>query len=1298
MRFKPSSIIFLLALLLLTNIRVIAQDEDWQNQAVFNINKEAPHVNIVPFQDLTKAIKMDIRNSNNYMSLNGKWSFRYSENPASRPINFYEMDFNAKEWNKISVPSNWELQGYGVPIYVNTDYPFDKDPQPPFIRIDNPVGSYIRYFEIPSDWDGKSIYLHFGAVKSAAYLWINGEKVGYTQGSKTPSEWDITPYIKKGENKLALEVYRWSDGSYLECQDFWRISGIERDVFLYAKEKISIQDYRIQSLLTNNYQDGLFRLDVDIRNRNKLKEKEKLTIRFMLYDDNNTTVITEDHKLVSAKDTPYTSFSFEQLITEVRPWSAEHPNLYTLLISLFDKKGNVIDLLSTQVGFRTSEIKDGSLYVNGKYIYIKGVNRHEHHETNGHVVSEESMLEDIKLMKLNNINTVRTCHYPNDSRWYELCNIYGLYVIDEANIESHGMGYGKKSLGKDSTWLAAHMDRTQRMVHRDKNHPCIITWSLGNEAGFGVNFEKTYEWLKSYDSTRPVQYERAGNNEFTDIYCPMYASLDHLKDYAKNNTEKPLIMCEYAHAMGNSVGGLNDYWELIKSEKMLQGGCIWDWMDQGLAAYDENGYKYWKYGGDYGPEDIPSSGDFCLNGLIRADGKPKPQLEEVKKVYQYVDFRAIDLQNGKLEIINNYDFTNLKDYDIYYTLKRNNQLFLQQKLEGFDLEAGQSKEIIIEIPEKLFKDPYAEFFLFFSVRSKTQKDFIPKSYEVAYEQFQLQSTPTNYIPDFSNLNPIDIIENASDIILNGDTFVLKFSKETKQLSYMSFVDEVIFDHPLKLNFWRAPTLNDASDANGKRQWLVSGLDQLQELPISMSIEYPETGVAKVFTNRSFQNKNGDIAFDIYQSYTIFSTGIIDIYTQILPHEIVKTMPKVGIQLQLPRELNQVQWFGRGPMESYPDRSAAGIINEYQSKVDDLSYDYIVPQENGNRSEVRWMRVADNKNHSLMIVSDSLFNFSMRNYSDQALDTAKHINELQRAENNYLSLDYLQNGLGTATCGPGYLDQYILHAKPMSFHFMLSSQFSSGANPYLVPYTQLPCYPEKELPVVEIQLSHDLEEGNVEINLLSSIAKGDIYYTLDGKVPNLSSSKFTQPFSISQSSVIAARVISEDETPGFTSYKKCFIPVFSEVEYQVAPQEKYAKNPKSLIDGENGIAGEFNSNWVGFKDANIEFTLKKTRKGPIENLKISCMQFQRAWIFLPHQIEVLSSDDGEQFISQGFCKPTTDPLLQNPEEISVKYQLNFAKPIESSYIKLKIQAVDQLPKWHEGAGNKAWLFIDEVEAE
>jgi beta-galactosidase len=1273
-----------------------AQQVDWQNQHIFNINKEKSHVNVVPYSNMEVARKGDFKKSKFYKSLNGKWKFKYSAKVDERPVEFYKPDFDVSGWDEIPVPSNWEIEGYGTPIYVNTEYPFDKNPEPPFIKIDNPVGSYRYDFTIPENWDGKNIFLHFGAVKSAAYLWINGEMVGYTQGAKTPSEWDITKYLQKGNNTLALEVYRWSDGSYLECQDFWRISGIERDVFLYAKNKISISDFFVKSLLTNNYTDGYFNLDVEIINHEHNKQKTKLFIHTQVFDSKGELIFDEKNKITIRKPNQILSNDFKTVFPDIKKWSAENPNLYKLLISLETKEGEIIDLVSASIGFRSSEIIDGQFCINGKPVLIKGVNRHEHDEFKGHVVDEKTMLEDISLMKLNNINTVRTCHYPDDPRWYELCDIYGLYVIDEANIESHGMGYGKRSLGKDSSWMAAHLDRTQRMFERDKNHPCIITWSLGNEAGNGINFEKTYKWLKDNDNTRPVQYERALREYNTDIYCPMYSSIKSLEEYAKNNTDRPLIMCEYAHAMGNSVGGLQDYWNTIEKYKMLQGGCIWDWVDQGLAEFDEKGIKYWNYGGDYGPDTIPSSGDFCLNGLVRADRIPNPHLNEVKKVYQNIKIKAIDIENGEFEIFNNFDFTNLNEYIIHYAVKSNSQMISQGKLDKLEIQPENSKVISIDIPDELFEDKEAEYFAFFSVRSKNRKSLVPAGHEIAYEQFKIPSEKILFKPDNTELYPIDVAEYDTSIEIYGDLFTLRFNKSTGNPDYLSFGDKLIFDNEIKLNFWRVPTLNDERDGNGKRLWEQAGLDNLKEIPIEIFVEKRDNGVAKIYIYKSFENQNNEIVFDVYQSYTVFSNGIIDVFTQILPHEIVKTLPKIGLQLKLPGDFNQVSWFGRGPFETYPDRCSAGTIAEFSMKVEDLHFDYIVPQENGNRSEVRWLVLSTQNNNSLVITSDTLFNFSVHNYSDERLEKAKHINELEFENYTYVNIDYLQNGLGTATCGPGYLEKYIINARPMSFNFLITPQFTSGLNPYNIAYIDLPKFKEKEIPLVSIHSTEmELLDGLV-ILLQSNNENGRIFYTTDGSIPNSKSNYYSKPFIITKSCTIAACVISDSNFQSFTSFKKCHIPLFNEVVYQTGPSKKYpGKNSLSLVDGLEGIACDWNKNWVGFQGEEFELTARLIKPMLIKQLKAGFMQCQPSWIFLPYSIDLLTSTDGINFSLQGNYTNPVNPDLKNYDKKRVEYSIDLDKTVEARYIKLIIKPLQQCPKWHPGAGSNAWMFVDEI---
>jgi len=568
-----------------------AQDRDWENPQIVGRNKLPGRATFLPYADAPSARKATRGASPFHQSLNGKWKFNWVPQPSKRPIDFYKPTFDVSAWKTIPVPSNWQIHGYGVPIYCNQPYPFKKDPPRvmgtppqdwPAFKHRNPVGSYRHTFTLPAAWKGRQAFIHFDGVSSAFYLWINGQKVGYSQGSRTPAEFNITKYLKPGQNILAAEVYRHSDGSYLECQDFWRLSGIFRDVYLWSAGDLHVRDFWAKATLDDNYTNGILSLELDVANFTG--DPKKCDIKAELLDDFGVQVASIKVGGVSIKpgDNPRVS---APTITIAKPaqWSAEHPNLYRVQITLTDGAGKVVEVVGCNVGFRRVEIKGGQLLVNGRAIYCKGVNRHEHHPVTGHYISVESMIQDIKLMKTHNINAVRTCHYPDDPKWYDLCDKYGIYLVDEANIESHGMGYGPESLGKDPNWTKAHMERTIRMVERDKNHPSVIIWSLGNEAGDGINFEATSAWIHKRDPSRPVHYERAGRKPHTDIVCPMYASIRSIESYASQSQTRPLILCEYAHAMGNSVGNLQDYWTVIEKYKHLQGGFIWDWVDQGLT-------------------------------------------------------------------------------------------------------------------------------------------------------------------------------------------------------------------------------------------------------------------------------------------------------------------------------------------------------------------------------------------------------------------------------------------------------------------------------------------------------------------------------------------------------------------------------------------------------------------------------------------------------------------------------------------------------------------------------------------
>ncbi len=819
--------------------------DDIENPQVLQHNKLLPHATYIPYASGEQAFAQDATQSPWYLSLNGNWRFRWARHITERPEGFFNADFDASGWDTIPVPSNWEIQGYGIPIYVNSAYEWTDDPQPPAIPHDyNPSGSYITTFEIPPGWTDRQVILHFGAVKSAMYVWVNGQIAGYSQGSKTPAEFDITPLLTDGKNKLAVQVFRWSDGSYLECQDFWRISGIERDVFLYALPAVKIRDFFVHANLINQYTDG--QLDVEVEMQNPTRERSpKMQLRLQLYGKSQQALIYDETRSVRLDADETHTYRFARFMKDPRKWSAETPELYTLVITLMNRRDEVLEALSARVGFRSSEIRNGQLLVNGVPVRIKGVNRHEHDPETGHVISHESMYNDILLMKQNNINTVRTSHYPNDPYWYRLCDEYGLYVIDEANIESHGMGYGERSLAKDSLWMAAHLDRVQRMVERDKNHPGVIIWSMGNEAGDGVNFSACYKWIKSRDTSRPVHYERAGLGPNTDIFCPMYPSIDYIENYAKQKQQRPLIMCEYSHAMGNSNGNLQDYWDVIEKYDRLQGGSIWDWVDQGLLKTTPDGQTFYAYGGDYGPPDVPSDGNFCINGLVSPDRTPHPALYEVKKVYQNVKIRAIDPLAGIYHLVNENDFINLDRYNIVWQIISEGEVLMEGTIMHPDVEPHQSKSIRIA-HDDLVMQPGKEYFIVFSVVNTVSDPLIPVGFEVAAGQLPIP----NYEPPVKIQEPeipaLQVMEIGNEIRFSGEDFEILFDKTSGELVSWENFREALINQPLRPDFWRAPTDNDFGNGMDKRCAVWKDASNHRQLK-DISFEAIDAGQARLRT-------------------------------------------------------------------------------------------------------------------------------------------------------------------------------------------------------------------------------------------------------------------------------------------------------------------------------------------------------------------------------------------------------------------------------------------------------------------
>ncbi|MDH4238861.1 MAG: DUF4981 domain-containing protein [Phycisphaerae bacterium] len=1187
---------------------------DWENEQVIGINKEPPRATGLPFADRTAAIKGDKAGSPWYKSLNGRWKFHWAPKPSDRPVDFYKSDFDVSKWLDIPVPSNWQLHGYGTPVYTNITYPFKKDPprvmgEPPAGYTNynerNPVGSYRRTFTVPDDWKGRELFIQFDGVDSAFYLWINGRKVGYSQGSRTPAIFNITEYVTEAENVLAAEVYRYCDGSYLEDQDFWRLSGIFRDVFLWSAGQVHIGDFWAKVDLVNGYRDGVLQVEMNIHNftdsvidcsvEGELLDAGGEQVARLTLNDIAANA-GGNHKIVSPKVT----------IINAAKWSAEQPNLYRLVLTL--KRGRrrdarVVEVTGCDIGFRKVEILNGQLLVNGKAILIKGVNRHEHDPVTGHYVTEELMVRDIMLMKQFNINTVRTSHYPDCPRWYELCDKYGLYVIDEANIEAHAA----RELAGDPRWEKAHLERTVRMVHRDKNHPCIIIWSLGNEGGNGSNYVTTSSWIRSFDPSRPVHFEQAGRGTNTDIVCPMYASIESMVNYAKSpGVTRPMIQCEYAHAMGNSVGNLQDYWDAIEKYPVLQGGSIWDWVDQGIlkdvpdiryarvrdrsgskvggtvlgkidreglhgavvvdecealnltdaftleaevkGARTSNQYcpiiskgdhqyllryggrdlnftvfpgrweglyvryadagltdgwnrltavfdgktsvlyvngkeagrlavsgpihsssyavnigrnsevvqrvsdlpirsakiysralspaevadpdrpdnnalvldmdltkvtgetlsnnprgikKFFAYGGDY--EDKPNDGNFCCNGLVQPDRRPNPHLWEVKKVYQNVKITPVDMAAGKVTLYNKFFFTNLNQFEFSWAIRSDGRVVETGSLGQIDVAPQQKKQI--SIPFKTRNG--AELLLTVYCKLAADEIWAKKGHIIAWDQMVVNEAAEKSKSKPSGGSALKLVTGSASYEVEGRGFSAEISRDNGDLTSLKYDGREVIVEPLVPNFWKVPNDNQYRNNYSGRlgQWRNAAAGRRL---VSINASKSDGGIAVTAKMKLPVN---DADYSVV--YNICPDGRIRVRAdyQPLAGKKMPPMPRVGMTFALPKNMDGITWYGRGPQETYWDRKTGGEIALYQSTVDNMVFPYIRAQDTGNRTDTHWFSVADSHGRGVKVTGDGPVSFSVWPYEMADLEKANHDYDLPRRDMNRIFVDYKLHGVG-----------------------------------------------------------------------------------------------------------------------------------------------------------------------------------------------------------------------------------------------------------------------------------------------
>ena len=1008
--------------------------KEWEDPSITQLGQEPPHTFAMSYPNIEDVFDNDFTKSPYFQSLNGTWKFYYVNQPEERPQDFYKEGFNDWQWKELTVPSNWEMKGFGIPIYTNVLYPFPSNP--PFIDHSyNPVGSYRRTFTVPESWTGKDVILHFGSISGCAYVWINGQAVGLSKVAKSPAEFNITQYLKKGSNTLAVQVFRWHDGSYLEDQDMWRISGIERNVFLTAKSPTHIADYWVKASLDDNYKDGTLAITVDIKN----PTPPQYSVEISIFDKNKNKIFTQT-KPLSAK------IQLEGKVVTPAQWSAENPHLYTAIISLKNEKGQVVESTGSKIGFRRSEIKGKNFLINGKRVLVKGVNRHEHDPDLGKVPTRDLMVKDIITMKQFNINTCRSSHYPNDPLWLALCDEYGMYVIDEANIEAHGLGAEMQSMPADKSrhtaydpqWKPQHHDRTQRLVERDKNHACVVAWSLGNECGNGEVFHETYNWIKKRDTSRPVMSEQSGEDWNTDIVTPMYPTIANMKSYAADKTKtRPYIMCEYSHAMGNSNGNFKEYWDIMRASDNMQGGCIWDWVDQGIRTKTPDGRSYFGYGGDFGSHDRYTDYNFVCNGLVDADRNPHPGIYEVKKVYQNIIFENDNWQSGKIKVKNEFSFTPLRDFDFRWELL-NNGSKVQEGTFTVDANAGETKSVTLNVP-MMKVAACSEITLNVFAHQRTATPSVPAGHEVAREQFSGNSS--YFDKKTENSGTLKYDKTATAFTFSSGEISGEINLNNGQISRLSHKNNNIvggfFPEPY---FWRAPTDNDFGNdfINYARVWtsahsrrtvknVTVGNANTEGVPITVVYRIP------------------DVRADYTLHYLIKNDGAVQINATLeLPADSeAPELPRMGMRFGLPDAYNQVQWFGRGPWENYADRNTASFVGIYNDHTDNgWTRNYVRPQESGYKTDTRWIKLTNTEGVGMMVEGLQPLCFSAMSQLTEDFDEGsskknRHVTDIIKRPFVTLHVDLTQRGVGgDNSWGAETHEEYRLKAKKYTYGFVI----------------------------------------------------------------------------------------------------------------------------------------------------------------------------------------------------------------------------------------------------------------------
>ncbi len=1088
---------------------------EWENEQVNAVNREPARAACFPLADAKAALTPEEPATPYRLSLNGDWRYHWAGSVDDRPADFFKPAFDAGAWATIDVPSCVELRGYGIPIYTNIRFPHQKNP--PLIGTEyNPVSSYRTVFTVPSGWKGRPVFVRFDGVYSAFYLWVNGRSVGYSEDSKLPAEFNLTPYLKDGENLMAVEVYRWSDGSYLEDQDMFRFSGIYRDVSLFSPPAAELRDFWVTTKLDAAYRDATLGLRLKARALNG--QAAAATVRSQLFDaDGRLAATLPEARLPLAAGGADAVADVTLPVGAPRLWSAEDPYLYTLVMTL--TADGATDIRSCKVGFRQVDWRDGKLLFNGRAIKFKGVNRHETCPENGRTLSRADMLRDILLFKRFNINTVRTSHYPCHYFWYQLCDRYGIYVVGEANVESHGMGYGKESLGHPPSWKQAHVERNVNQVENYKNHASIFLWSLGNEAGPGENFKAARDAVRALDPTRPIHYERY--NEIADVDSAMYPTVEWLYGRGKT-TDKPFFLCEYAHAMGNAIGNFKEYWEAYYSSDSLSGGCIWDWIDQALwkttdrVGPDGKPVRYLAYGGDF--DDKPNDGNFVCNGVIGPTREVTPKLVEVGRVHQNLVVTAEDAATGKVEVWNRFGFTDARAFEARWALSCDGQVIEDGTLGALEVAPLSRKTVAVPVP-KVRAVPGAEYLYRVSFHLREKTLWADKGHEVAASQlpFKLAVPAAVAAPAAAPAAKVALKQDADAVTVSGKGFELVVSRKTGTIARLAYNGKAVMGDAAgvvrgpRFNTFRAFVDNDG--------WLRgtffdSGLTQMSYHARPLEAEALKDGTVRIVAVvEACGFKSG--RFTHRSEYLVAGDGTVSVQDTVTPAGKLPVLPRLGVRMMLDGALEQMAYYGRGPWENYIDRNTGSDIGYYEGTVTGQYVDYVRPQECGGKTDVRWAAFTDKAGDGVLFTFPRPLFVTALHYTSEDLDGARHRNGMERLYNPpepraevCLSLDVAQLGLGGASCGPRPMEKYMLAARPVQYTYVM--------RPCRAGYKGLSAL--ARAPVLALhapQVARD-EEGFVTLS-----GSGVLRYTLDGTEPTAASARYEGPFACARAATVKA---------------------------------------------------------------------------------------------------------------------------------------------------------------------------------